>query len=176
MKQIIKALHIILVATGLAFASPIAGTAQDIPESPAIGPETQLPLPRFVSLRAAEANVRRGPSLSHRIDWVFKRRNMPLQITGEYGHWRRVIDRDGEGGWIHFRLLSGARTVVVTDPQVALRSRPSAEATEVAIFENGVVAWLGPCEPVWCELTAGGYKGWAPKSAVWGVSEEEMRE
>ena len=44
------------------------------------GPVTNLPLPRFVSMRAAEANVRRGPSLTHRIDWVFKRRDMPVEI------------------------------------------------------------------------------------------------
>ena len=42
------------------------------------GAVTNLPLPRFVSLKASEGNVRRGPSLTHRIDWVFKRRDMPL--------------------------------------------------------------------------------------------------
>ena len=61
--------------------------------APAIGPETNLPLPRFVSLKSDEGNVRRGPSLSHRIDWVFVRRGMPLQVTAEYGHWRRVVLR-----------------------------------------------------------------------------------
>ena len=45
------------------------------------GPVTNLPLPRYVSLKAAEGNVRRGPSLTHRIDWVFQRRDMPLRIT-----------------------------------------------------------------------------------------------
>ena len=50
-------------------------------------------MPRYVSMKANEGNVRRGPSLSHRIDWVFQRRNMPLQVIAEYGHWRRVIDR-----------------------------------------------------------------------------------
>ena len=58
------------------------------------GKVTNLPIPRYVSLKAEEGNVRRGPSLSHRIDWVFQRRNMPLQVTGEHGHWRRV-----EGWW-----------------------------------------------------------------------------
>ena len=47
------------------------------------GPVTNLPIPRFVSLKASEGNVRRGPSLTHRIDWVFTRRDMPLEITGE---------------------------------------------------------------------------------------------
>ena len=69
------------------------------------GPVTNLPLPRFVSMKAAEGNVRRGPSLSHRIDWVYKRRDLPLRITAEHGHWRRVADRDGTGGWGHYLAL-----------------------------------------------------------------------
>jgi SH3-like domain-containing protein len=153
-----------------------AGSAQQNDAGPAIGPETNLPLPRYVSLRAGEANVRRGPSLSHRIDWVFQRRDMPLQVIAEYGHWRRVIDRDGQGGWVHYRMLSGARTVIVDDDNLALRNRPEPNATENAILEAGVVARLGDCNPDWCELTAGGYRGWAPKAAIWGVADAEIRD
>ena len=46
--------------------------------APQKGPVTQLPIPRYVSLKTSEGNVRRGPSLSHRIDWILKLRNMPL--------------------------------------------------------------------------------------------------
>ena len=50
------------------------------------GPVTNLPLPRFVSMKANEGNVRRGPSLTHRIDWVYTRRDMPLEdFFIEYG-------------------------------------------------------------------------------------------
>ncbi|WP_026352317.1 SH3 domain-containing protein [Yoonia vestfoldensis] len=153
-----------------------AAVAQEASDGPAIGPETNLPVPRFVSLNAGEANVRRGPSLSHRIDWVFKRRNMPLQLVAEYGQWRRVIDRDGQGGWIHYTLLSGARTVLVNEERTTLRARPDPDATENAILEQGVIARLGECEPDWCQLNAGGYRGWVPKSDIWGVTPEELRE
>ena len=54
------------------------------------GPVTNLPLPRFVSMKASEANVRRGPSLTHRIDWVFKRKDVPLEITAEHGFERHA--------------------------------------------------------------------------------------
>jgi SH3-like domain-containing protein len=154
-------------------AHPVA--AQDAADAPALGPETNLPVPRFVSLNAAEANVRRGPSLSHRIDWVFKRRNMPLQLVAEYGQWRRVIDRDGQGGWIHFSLLSGARMALVELDQTPLRSRPDPSANETAILESGVIGRLGDCDPDWCHLTAGGFRGWVPKAAIWGVTPEELR-
>lgn len=140
------------------------------------GAVTKLPIPRFVSLKASEGNVRRGPSLTHRIDWVFKRRDMPLQITAEHGHWRRVSDRDGAGGWIHYSLLSGVRTIIVEEDLLDLRTRPDAKAPVRAQLQNGVVAHLGDCSIDWCQLEAGGYKGWAPKTAMWGVGPDEIRD
>ena len=176
MGAIARWLRVCLIAVVALAGGTCALHAQQSETGPAIGPETNLPLPRFVSLRADEANVRRGPSLSHRIDWVFQRQSMPLQVIAEYGHWRRVIDRDGQGGWVHYRMLSGSRTVIVETPDTALRRRPEADAHENALLEPGVVAKLGDCGPDWCHLTAGGYRGWAPKSALWGVADAELRD
>lgn len=140
------------------------------------GPVTNLPLPRYVSLKANEGNVRRGPSLSHRIDWVFQRRDMPLEITAEHGHWRRVQDRDGAGGWVHYALLSGVRTVLIEQDMTAAHVRPDPGAPVNAAFELGVVARLGECTEDWCWISAGGYKGWVEKTALWGVAPDEIRE
>jgi SH3-like domain-containing protein len=118
------------------------------------GKVTNLPIPRYVSLKASEGNVRRGPSLSHRIDWVFKRRDMPLEVTDEYGNWRRVRDRDGQGGWIHFSLLSGVRTVIVEEDMAALHIRPDPAAPVTARAEAGVIAELDECAPDWCRIEA----------------------
>ncbi len=160
------------IALAMAFtlcAVPLAA-AQDK------GPVTKLPLPRFVSLKASEGNVRRGPSLTHRIDWVYKRRSMPLEITAEHGHWRRVRDRDGAGGWVHYSLLSGSRTVIVEQDMLSLYQRQDPDSPVVARLELGVIARLGDCGPDWCKLTAAGYKGWADKTALWGVKPDEIRE
>ncbi|MEP2530138.1 SH3 domain-containing protein [Shimia sp.] len=140
------------------------------------GPVTNLPMPRYVSLKANKANVRRGPSLTHRIDWVFKRKNMPLEITAEYGHWRRVRDIEGAGGWIHYSLLSGARTVIIERDMMPLNMRPEPETPMIAQLELGVVARLQECRPDWCRVNAAGYKGWARKSDLWGVKAEELRD
>ncbi|WP_425592011.1 SH3 domain-containing protein [Epibacterium ulvae] len=140
------------------------------------GPVTNLPLPRFVSMKAAESNVRRGPSLTHRVDWVFKRRGMPLEITAEYGHWRRVQDRDGAGGWVHYALLSGARTVLIEEDLLQVRARPDPQSQVTAAFELGVVARLGECSRDWCKISADGYKGWVQKHQLWGVAPDEIRE
>ncbi len=136
-------------------------------------PVTKLPIPRFVSLKASEGNVRRGPSLRHRIDWVFTRRNMPLQVIGEYGHWRRVQDRDGAGGWVHYSLLSGMRTVIVEDDMVTMYMKPDPASPVNAHAEKGVVARLDECAGDWCRIIAGGHRGWVPRTVLWGVTETD---
>jgi len=160
-----------LMVGALLLAQATSGVAQE-----ARGQVTNLPLPRFVSMKASEGNVRRGPSLSHRIDWVYKRRDLPLRITAEHGHWRRVEDRDGMGGWVHYSLLSGTRTVLVEQDMLQLRINPDPKAAVVARLELGVVARLGECTLEWCELRSGGFTGWAPKVRLWGVGPKELRE
>ena len=139
------------------------------------GPVTNLPMPRYVSMRAAEGNVRRGPSLTHRVDWIFKHENMPLKIVAEYGHWRRVQDAEGQGGWMHFRLLSGIRTVVFTAAETLLRRRGYTDSQLVAKVEKGAVGFLKECTADWCKITLDGARGWAPKTTFWGVDEGELR-
>lgn len=160
-------------AAVVAAIPPAAATAA---ADPTRGPVTSLPLPRFVSIKSNEVYARRGPSKSHRIDWIYRQNALPVEITAEYGHWRRIRDRDGEGGWVHYSLLSGTRTVIVDADMLDLRSRPSADMAVVARLETGVIARLDSCTPGWCRVNAEGYRGWAPKSALWGVQPDEIRD
>lgn len=136
----------------------------------AAGPVTNLPLPRFVSLKTDKANIRRGPGLTYRIDWVFLRKGMPLQILAEHGHWRKVRDMDDATGWVHHALLRGARTAVVTSDRAALRDTPAHDAELTAIAEAGVVVSVTACAQDWCEVQANGHQGWAQKAELWGVA------
>jgi SH3-like domain-containing protein len=140
------------------------------------GPVTNLPIPRYVSMKASEGYARRGPSSTHRIDWVFVRRNMPLRIVGEYGHWRRVQDREGAGGWMHYSLLSGNRTVIVEPSELDLRKRPESDAPIAAKLTKGVVAWLGECAAGWCKVEVQDNEGWVEQAQLWGVEPGEIRD
>ena len=167
------------LAAALAFAAPAqsAETPARPAEAAARGPVTNLPLPRFVSMRAETANARRGPSLSHRVDWTFLRRGLPLEITGEYDNWRRVRDAEGAGGWVHYTLLSSLRTALVRgDAPVGLHAAASEAAPILAFAEPGVVARVEACSAGWCELSADGVEGWAPRAAIWGVGPDETLE
>jgi SH3-like domain-containing protein len=154
--------------------SPV-GPAVKLPaRDPNIGAATQLPVPRFVSLKSSEGNARRGPGLTHRIDWVFTRAGMPLKITAEYEHWRKVEDSEGLGGWVNYSLLSGVRSVLVTQDMAEFRRAPEDAADVVYQAELGVIGRLLECEPDWCRISVDGEKGWIRKTALWGVTATEV--
>ena len=161
-------------------ASPLpvpAGPSVELPaRDPGKGAVTQLPVPRFVALKSSEGNARRGPGLTHRIDWVFTRAGMPLRITAEYEHWRKVEDSEGFGGWVNYSLLSGARSVLVSQDMAEFRTDPEDRAAVAYQAELGVIGRLLECAPDWCRISVEGAKGWVRKTALWGVDPAEVVE
>ena len=144
------------------------------PRDPGLGAVTNLPVPRFVSLKGSVGNARRGPGLTHRIDWVFTRAGMPLKVTAEYEHWRRVEDADGVGGWVNFALLSGVRTVLVTQDMAEAFSQPDGGSDLLYQSELGVIGKLLQCAADWCRISVDGEVGWLRKDALWGVTSDEI--
>ena len=53
--------------------------------------------------------MRLGPGTRYRIDWVYKRRDLPVEIEREFDVWRWVRDADGIQGWVHQATLMGRR-------------------------------------------------------------------
>jgi SH3-like domain-containing protein len=182
MKRFVGLLALLGVLWGTSLAaqeSDQPATSDKPPEKqcqPDVGCVTNLPLPRFVSLKGSEGNARRGPGLTHRIDWVFTRAGMPLRITAEFENWRRVEDSEGAGGWVHYSLLSGVRTVLITLDMAELRDAPDADSTVIAQAELGVVGRVLECNPDWCRVSLDGTRGWLQKSALWGVKADEIIE
>ncbi|MDS9467282.1 SH3 domain-containing protein [Paracoccus sp. MBLB3053] len=149
---------------------------RDGERDPTRGAVTNLPIPRYVSLKGGEGNARRGPSLSHRIDWVFRHAGMPLRVVAEFGHWRRVVDQDGAGGWVHYSLLSGVRTAIVQKDMLELLAKPDERSNVVARAEAGAIVRLHECTVDWCRVSGGGEKGWVLKTTIWGVDPDEIRD
>ena len=146
------------------------------PRDPSKGAVTNLPIPRFVSLKGNEGNARRGPSLTHRIDWVFTTSGMPLKVTAEHENWRRVEDAEGMGGWVHYALLSGVRSALVTADMAEFRTKPTRSAGVAFQAERGVTGRHLECDPDWCRMNIQGEKGWIEKTALWGVIPGEVLE
>lgn len=132
-----------------------------------------LPVPRFASLKSEEVNLRAGPGERYPIEWVLKRKDMPVEILREFANWLRVRDWQGTEGWVHERMVSGKRDIIVAGAVRALHRRPDADSPLVARAEPGVVARLLECQGAWCRIEAGDTSGWVRRSEVWGVYPDE---
>ena len=139
---------------------------------------TGLPLPRFVSLRAGEVNLRTGPGVQYPVDWVFHRQHLPVEIIAEYGTWRKVRDWQGTQGWVHQSMVSGLRTLIITGNKRTVRRKADFQSPPVAILEAGVIGKLLSCPDLngWCRVDVAGNKGWLRRVDFWGVLKNEVTE
>ncbi len=138
--------------------------------------DSGLPLPRFVSLKAGEVNARAGPGFRYPVSWVFLRKDMPVEVVEEFGQWRRVRDIEDAGGWVHQRLLSGRRGVMVAGEEHDLYREPDTSALLAARAEAGVQGRLLSCSGAWCQVDLAGHRGWMPRAHLWGVYDGETVE
>ncbi len=145
-----------------------AAAAVERPQASTNAPSPDLP--RYVSLKSDNANGRHGPGEEHRIDWIYQRAGLPLQVTGESGPWRRVVDPDGAQVWIHESNLDQRRTAyVVAHGDVPMKRRANHNSRTIARLAPGVVVGFTGCDGDWRRVTVGGRVGWVPSAAVWGA-------
>ena len=63
-----------------------------------IGQVTGYKIPRFVSLKSDEVNLRIGSSTNYPIIVKYVTKNIPVEITDEYERWRKIRDMQGNEG------------------------------------------------------------------------------
>jgi SH3-like domain-containing protein len=64
-------------------------------------------LPRFVSLKFGDANLRTGPGSGYPIKFHFNCKWYPLEVIAEFEHWRLVRDVVNHRAWIRSTMVSG---------------------------------------------------------------------
>jgi SH3-like domain-containing protein len=154
----------------------IAGAAaeDEVKQAAVDAGKTQLPLPRFVSLKSDKVNVRKGPSTDQAIVWIFSRAGLPVEVIAESDNWRRVRDSEGADGWVFHSLLSARRTVLVTpwakgEESVPLYPSKSTGSRAVAALQSGVLGSVLECDGEWCQVSVDDYSGYVQQDKLWGV-------
>lgn len=137
-----------------------------------------LPLPRFVSLRAGEVNLRTGPGVQYPVEWVYRKSGLPLEIIAEYKTWRKVRDWEGAQGWVHQTMLNAKRSFIVTGATRTITTQADLNARPVARMQAGVVGLLLACPSAseFCRVEVDGFEGWLPRTDFWGVIKGETFE
>lgn len=162
-KKIIGILFIILCAPTVAIAQSATGAS------------TGLPVPRFVSLKSDEVNVRTGPGTRYPIQWVYRRDGLPVEIMEEFDLWRKIRDIEGATGWVHKSMLAGSRRAFIRAKGAqVVRANPEDNARPLLKAEPMVITDVMECEVRWCRVQVSGRKGWIEKKYLWGVYADEI--
>src|SRR6185436_4428916 len=161
-----------LLCVGSLPLAPAPARAADTPNN-AQRKGSGLPIPRFASLKSDEVNIRTGPGTRYPVDWVFKRKMMPVEIVAEYENWRKIRDWQGASGWVYQGLLTGKRSFIVPAKAASLYKTPSAAADVVAKLEPEVMGEIRSCTGDWCRVRVSGASGWLERTQIWGIYKSE---
>ncbi|MDJ0642044.1 MAG: SH3 domain-containing protein [Erythrobacter sp.] len=146
------------------------GAALAIDAAPASAQDREVPY--WASMRFDEVNMRVGPSQEYKIDWVYKRKGLPVKVVRLREGWRLVQDPDGIQGWVAQSQLTPERTaLVIGEGLIDLRDEPNPSSALKWRAEPGVVGTLGECRANFCEIDVGGRSGWVLSERLWGAGE-----
>jgi SH3-like domain-containing protein len=135
---------------------------------------SNLPIPRFASIKSNKVNARRGPLIKSPIEWVFVKKGEPIEIIAEYEQWRQIKDIKGDTGWVHSSVLSGKRSVVIlgTKP-VLLTKEDDIKSKIIANILPDVRCELKICKGGYCKIRCLAitkyYQGWVEQKYLWGI-------
>ncbi len=140
-----------------------------------IGVETGLELPRFVSLKSDNSNIRVGPSKNYPIVLKYIIKDFPLMIIDEYLDWRKVEDYKKNTGWIHKSLIKGERFgITITNQNIKIKVFNIVSGKAIGQIGNENIIYIEKCKLDWCLISKNQYKGWVAKKNIWGVNNEEI--
>ena len=133
---------------------------------------TGLEIPRYVSLKSDEVNLRIGPSVNYPIKIKYIYKNLPIEIIEEFDVWRKVKDHENNFGWIHKSLIKGERYVLTYSNNSNVYNRPNGK--KIAVIHKNNILDLKKCLSDWCYISHSKVKGWISKTNIWGVYKLEI--
>ena len=139
------------------------------------GKVTGLEIPRFVSLKSNDVNLRVGPSTNYPIQLKYISQNLPVEIIDEFDVWRQARDHNGTIGWLHKSLIKGERYILTgykKEKEINLYNRPNGKI--IGIIKKNNILDLKMCIINWCKVSQNKIKGWLLKKNVWGVYDFEI--
>ena len=140
-----------------------------------LGNETGLKIPRFVSLKSDNSNLRIGPSENYPVKLRYIVANTPVEIIDEYKNWRKIKDYEENEGWLHKSLIKGKRFAIVnTFYQEGLQVYNKPRGKNIGKIGKKNVLEVKTCLMNWCRIKYGKNTGWVNKLNLWGVYEKEI--
>ena len=118
------------------------------------------------SIKSHKVNVRAGPGTNYPILWVYRMRGYPVKAIAHFGGWYKIVDVEGEEGWIYQNFFSPRQTAMVSVGSPAGFYKTRESKTPTLLLEEGVIVLLERCALGMCEVGISGEEGWVKKARV----------
>ena len=125
-----------------------------------VGSVTGLQIPRFVSLKSDDVNLRVGPSINYPIELKYVHINLPVEVIEEFDAWRKISDHKKNIGWVHKSLIKGDRFILINNDSMIFK-RPNGKPIGKVKINN--VLKLDKCLKNWCKFQHKDINGWISK-------------
>jgi len=123
--------------------------------------------PKYASIKKEKAYSRHNASFDAPLEWIYKKKNLPILIIRERDNWREIRDIDGDISWMHVSMISNKRTFINREDQNLLKYKNNNIVN--AIVKKGVVGKIINCDEIFCKVKIKNYKGWVEKKYLWGI-------
>lgn len=131
--------------------------------------------PYFASIKSNQVNVRVGPNIRYPIQWVFVRKNEPVEVIADFEHWRKIRDIYGDEGWIKSNMIHNHRHIIIVGQQtINLYKKPTPSSSIIAKIQPETRGVLLSCKNNMCQAEFNKIKGWVEQKNLWGIYKEEI--
>ena len=122
----------------------------------------------YLILKNNEVNVRYGPGFDYPIKYVYKKKNLPINVIDKKENFRRIIDFKKNNGWIHVSQLKKGKSLILLKDQI-LFSKPTRYSKPIIKIVKGRLLLVKKCKKKWCKVKTEDYLGWIVTNNIWGT-------
>ena len=122
----------------------------------------------YLILKNNEVNVRYGPGFDYPINYVYKKKNLPIKVIDKKENFRRIIDFKKNSGWIHISQLKKGKSLILLEDQI-LFSKPTRYSKPIIKISKGRLLLVKKCKKKWCKVKTEDYLGWIITNNIWGT-------
>lgn len=139
--------------------------------APAYAADSEFPA--WGSIKVKRANMRVGPGLEYRVNWIYQRPGLPVKILRAIGGWWLVEDPDGARGWLRQSFVGRQRTGMVRGEVAELHEESDGSGRILWRVAPGVIGKLDKCSDTNCRFSVIGgpdetRAGYVARGSVWG--------
>ncbi|MCJ7600856.1 MAG: SH3 domain-containing protein [Desulfobulbaceae bacterium] len=124
---------------------------------------------KMVSIAGDMVNMRSGPGNNYEVVWELGQ-GYPLSVIDQQGDWLKVIDYEGDIGWVQQDQVAEKAYLVVKKRIVNIRSGPDENYRVIRQAHKGVVFRTLEKKDDWVKIRheEEDVTGWVLRSLMWG--------